>query len=232
MAKVLYGNGISSIRGSIAGSTFSVNANGAYVRNRGTVANPNTSKQQTQRAILSWLSTLWKSISATQKEQWATAASIKSFVNSLGQSYHLTGFQLYMKVNAGLDVIGILPKTTPPADVVVLGVETVNLTLNVADFELSVTFTDTTTVVPAATTLLIEATPPMSLGVYRPKRPDFKKIQTVAALAPTTAINIQAAYASVYGIPPAGTKIFGRAGLVSNTSAQRGESVFDAFVMP
>lgn len=230
MAKILFGGGVSGMRGSIAGTVFSVNANGAYTRNRGAVSNRNTQFQQAARASLATVSGLWRSLTVEEQQSWAAAVSGYTYVDSLGITSTLTGFQLFQKLNQSLFNIGAATISVAPAPITLP-------TLNVGgtEFDISGSTIRTTSVfadsgngiVPAGCVVLLEMTRPLSAGVTAPKRPDFKTILIqpetddigVAALIPR--------YEELYGAFPTLTAtVYARYTVISTVTGQRAAPAF------
>lgn len=86
--------------GSIAGTVFSRNAGGMYVRARANPTNPNTDAQQAVRDAMRELVINWKNfLTAPQREAWNTYAFNTPTLNKLGESTHKTGQQMYLRGN-------------------------------------------------------------------------------------------------------------------------------------
>jgi len=117
MALIKFGGGIADMRGSIAGTTFARNRFGAYARNRTKPVNPNSSRQVTARNNLSSVVQAWYDVlTAVQRANWATYAAAVPWINALGESQYLTGFNMFVRSNlavvgAGLTRIDAAPST-------------------------------------------------------------------------------------------------------------------------
>lgn len=110
MALIKFGGGITEMRGSIAGNTFSRNAYGAYVRSRTKPVNPNTGLQQAVRAALASLTVRWsQTCTAGQRTAWNLYGANVVMTNKLGESINLSGFNHYIRSNAILPTIGLTP---------------------------------------------------------------------------------------------------------------------------
>jgi len=124
MALIRMGAGITDIRGSIGGTTFSKNRYGNYARGRITPVNPNSSAQQAVRNIMGSIVSQWFSdLNATQRAAWGVYAAEINFTNKLGESITLTGFNHFVRTNIarksnGMTVILTAPVelTLPPTD--------------------------------------------------------------------------------------------------------------------
>lgn len=223
MASIMFGGGVSAIRGSIAGQTFSKNANGAYIRNRSKPANTNTIAQQGVRNTFGAIARTWKDLSEAEQQSFIDQAASYPYVNRLGESSVYTGFQLYQKINAALQLIGesairtLIPPVTLPA----------TERFDTPTFDLSLTKIGFVTAwlgagsVPADTVCVVNATRMYSNGTYRPKRQDFKQISVEQPSTDMNAENFWSAYASVYGAPSTvGNFMFMSINLVSTLTGQ------------
>lgn len=86
--------------GSVAGTVFSRNAGGMYVRSRSNPTNPNTDAQQAVRDAMRELVNAWSlTLTNVQREQWNTYAFNTPTLNRLGDSTHKTGQQMYIRGN-------------------------------------------------------------------------------------------------------------------------------------
>lgn len=115
MATISFGGGVTDIRGSIGGTTYSRNRNGAYARARTSPVNPNTAKQTNIRERFGFLATQWSQLTAAQRLAWDTLGSQIIRLNRLGQPYTLSGQQAYNSVNQTRGSFDLLPVATPPA---------------------------------------------------------------------------------------------------------------------
>lgn len=116
--------------GSIAGTVFSHNQGGMYVRARATPTNPNSEAQQAVRdglrqAVFAWSNVLTN----TQRENWNTYAFNTPTFNRLGEATHKTGQQMFVRgavsrLQAGLPLPVTAPSSfdlgdfTPPTSIV------------------------------------------------------------------------------------------------------------------
>lgn len=192
--------------GSYQSLTFSRNRFGQYVRTRAIPVDPSSVFQQAVRARLSTASQTWRTLTATQREGWATLGEQIVRNDTLGQSYSLTGFQCYVQISnnraaAGDAVIADAPAHLPPNPIL-----TLTPTITAASY--SVAFTPT----PLATgeRIFISASPQRSAG--RLFEGDYR-LMLVSAAAATSPSVILSAYIARMGTPVAGNRIF--------TSAQR-----------
>lgn len=108
MALLKFGGGITEMRGSIAGNTYSRNRYGAYARARTKPVNPNSARQQSVRAALAFLTERWSAtLTAAQRAAWNLYGSNVVMTNKLGESINLSGFNHYIRSNTILKLLGI-----------------------------------------------------------------------------------------------------------------------------
>lgn len=90
----------SQASGSIAGIVYSRNAGGMYTRARAMPTNPNTENQQTVRNAMSTLVVAWQNtLTATQRENWATYAFNTPTLNRIGEPTSKSGQQMFLRSN-------------------------------------------------------------------------------------------------------------------------------------
>ena len=187
--------------GSYQGLTSSRNRFGQYVRTRATPVNPNSTAQGLVRARLSANAAAWRTLTGAQREGWDSLGNSLSRTDSLGQTYTLTGFQMYVSVNnlkalAGDASVADAPALTTPSTIL-----TATITLTAA--ALSIAYTPTP--MPAATRLIVFASPQRSAG--RQFEADLRFVQVTAAAA-ASPVNAYAAYVAKFGVPVVGNRVF------------------------
>lgn len=222
MASIKFGGGVADMRGSQGGTVYSRNASGAYTRNRTMPINPNSQLQQATRNAFGNIATAWRGLTEAEQATWIEQAPAYPYLNRLGESSVYTGFQLYQKVNSQLQLCG-----QAGVDTIIAPVEmpittsfefdtfsTTELILNAEN-----SFTNTNEV-PSDLIFVYEATMPLSTGVYRPKRQDFKQVQVIPP-TDVTALDNVAGYTNAFGYyPVVGQKIFVRGFFVSLLTGQ------------
>ena len=101
MALVLLGGGVTDIRGSIGGTTFSRSKAGNYARARMKPVNPVSTAQQFQRQILCRLTRHWNNPAMdTYRAGWTQYAGATTWTNALGQVITIPGISAYLRTNA------------------------------------------------------------------------------------------------------------------------------------
>ena len=162
MAKIKLSMVMSDISGKLNGSVFARNRGGLYVRTKVTPANPQTAAQQLARSILGALSQGWKALTVAQRLSWNNAVTNFASTDVFGDIRNPSGLNLFVKLNANLQNVGIPAITVAPSPTGVIASTPFTL---VADATLG-TFTldNGSIVVPADTSLVIESTAGVSAG--------------------------------------------------------------------
>lgn len=115
MARIFYGGGISSIKGSIGGWTFQENLSGSIVRNRPIQRQNSTPKQTLIHNNLTGAINGWQNLTLLQQLTWNNYAEVHEKVNQWGQSIILTGFNWYYLINFNRVQMGLIFTAAPPA---------------------------------------------------------------------------------------------------------------------
>lgn len=195
---------IAEARGAVAGTVFSRNTFGAYLRTRVTPVNPATVDQALVRSQLTSIAQAWRGLTQAQRDQWNQAAVTFQNTDIFGDSVALTGFVLYMKLNRNLLAIGQAVISTPPLQTSVHNFTSASLAANTGGGTLDITYAP---VIPAATTVIVRATSQLSAGVQFVKT-ELRQIRTITAANPSP-VNVAAAYITKFGaLPVAGSKVF------------------------
>lgn len=213
MAIVKYGNLISEARGKENGVVYSRNTYGAYMRNKVTPINPQTAKQVAQRQRMTTATQLWSTCTEAQVKGWGTLAGLVTNINIFGDNVPLTAFNLFVRVNINLQLIGAATITAPPAPTAPVSLTSIQWEApeDVGD---SVDFSPTP--VPAGTALVIFATSPVKKNkTFVSSEYRFMKKIAAAAVSPA---DISAEYTAAFGTIPVGMKAFVKGFLISTTN--------------
>lgn len=112
--QVKWGALIAEARGAMGGIVASRNRAGAFLRNRTKPVDPGSAKQNIQRSNMTNGVAQWRDLSAAARDLWNAKALVTSFTNRIGESFHPTGMNIFMK-SAQLLLAGQLTAiTTPP----------------------------------------------------------------------------------------------------------------------
>lgn len=216
--KIKWGALVVDGRGKIGGQVASKNKSGAYMKNKVTPTNPQTSFQQARRAILAVLSSAWRALTDIQRTGWIEGSPNYPQTNEFGDTYYLAGNMLYNQLNGNLDTIRVTAISacpTPAASVAIA----IDALINT---ELAQTI-ETDIVVPAGFAMVVRATAPFSAGV---NNYDTKlRVLSIVVAGATNPVDTYADYEDRFGTPVAGQKIGFAIHLVNITTGQAGVPV-------
>lgn len=187
--------------GSMAGTTSSRNRFGQYRRTRAIPVQPRSTFQGTMRNRLAANSAAWRTLTDAQRAGWDGLAGGITRTDALGQSYTMTGPEMYVALNNNKLDAGDAVVPDAPAPVTPGGAETVTITTTGGTLSIAYTVTP----LPANTRLFIYASPQRSAG--RRFENDLRLIAVTAAAA-ASPHNLLAAYTARFGAPVVGNKIF------------------------
>lgn len=115
MANILLGGGITDMRGSIGGTTFSRSAAGNYARARMKPVNPRSALQNLRRANLAHLANHWSQhLTPEERADWRAYAEGTTWSNRLGQSIDISGLAAFVRLNTLLLIGGEGLRTAAP----------------------------------------------------------------------------------------------------------------------
>ena len=124
MAKIkLSAIGITAIRGTIGGTTFSSNRGGIYVKNWAKPSNPMTPSQTRLRNMFGSVVRAWKTLTAAQVGSWNAYAQGRTTTDSLGESRPMSGRGAFISVNQNRLHVGWNMLTIAPSAIKLLAFE-------------------------------------------------------------------------------------------------------------
>lgn len=101
MALIKLGGGVTDIRGSVGGSTFSRCKGGNYIRSNKKPCNPRSSLQNTRRANAAYLAKYWSNdLTEQQRADWRAYAAGTTWTNRLGEAIENNGLSAFLRLNA------------------------------------------------------------------------------------------------------------------------------------
>jgi len=107
MVLIGYGGGVTDMRGSIGGTTFSRAGAGAYARARVKPVNPRSALQATRRAQLAYLTKYWsETCTPEQRADWRAYTAGTTWHNKLGHVIQINGLAAFLRLNAMLAIVG------------------------------------------------------------------------------------------------------------------------------
>jgi len=208
MAIIKFGQIIAEARGSLAGTVFSRNTAGSYMRQKISPVQPQTPAQLGVRALLTTVSQAWRGITSLQRLAWVTVAETFTNINVFGDNVPLTGFGLFVKLNRDLQTIGNPIISDPPLQQAVVGFDTLSLVVDnseiVDDDKVQILFSPD---VPGDQQAVVYMTAPLSPGINFVDS-EYRKI-AVMGLGQTSPFTLGDAYIAKFGlVPPVGAKSF------------------------
>lgn len=115
MARVIYGESITELIGSIGGITFQRNGSGTIARLKPkSPVNPSAG-QSNQQYLLGTLVSAWSILSAANKASWNDFAALHNHFTPWGQEKVLNGYQWFLSCNLNLLLAGEAKINTAPA---------------------------------------------------------------------------------------------------------------------
>lgn len=205
MARVKFGLAVADMRGKLGGGVFTRNRAGSIVRTKVTPKNPATIKQTSTRQIFSYAAQAWRNLTLLIVQGFTRLAKEVSATNVFGDRVQLTAFNLWVRLNSNLVLIGEELLTTVP----VLVPSTPMTTMVVTTLSVSVvTLTFTPATVPTNNVLAVAATRSIRAGRLRTES-DFRIIK----VAPTLTVGVYTAttdYLAVFGEPVVGEYVYFR----------------------
>lgn len=205
-------------RGSVAGTVFSRNKGGAYMRGRVAPLNPNSPRQAAVRQNFASNAKLWSgTLTDAERQAWTFFAQANPLVNILGASIIVSGLSMMMKLNQILLQIGEPIITTPPSDLNVDPIVDVTA-VTVDHTSPAVTGTTLAQSALADTAYYVFASPPRAAG-RKPGTSDYRFMARVDPVASATVVDITSQYQAAFGAFIAGQSV---GILVSQVSITKG----------
>jgi len=115
MAQILFGPTVAAVAGSIGGSTFARNRYGAYIRNRTKPIDPGSNNQNAFRTRVAAAVAAWAALTQAQQLAFNETAKTTDLVNRIGQAFHPSGINLFIRTYNLLDMAATTQVTVPPA---------------------------------------------------------------------------------------------------------------------
>jgi len=115
MALVKFGGGIAAMSGKLGGTVFSRNGAGAISKNWAKPTYPGSARQVTAAGRMSTVVTEWQQgLTNAQRASFNNKAATVSFRNRLGDDFTPSGFNLYVRANTHLIIVGQSMVTDAP----------------------------------------------------------------------------------------------------------------------
>lgn len=209
---------VAEIRGKLNGTVFSRNSSGAYVRNKVTPVNPNTSFQSNVRADFTTVAQSWRDLTGAERDAWNQGVVAFSHTDVFGDNVPLSGFNLHQSLNLNLLAVGQSVITAPPLPGAVFNFTSASLA---ADFTLQTMTVTYAPAIPAGTSVLVKSTAPLSAGKSFVKS-ELRQIDIILT-ADASPFSIETEYIAKFGaVGAVGSKVFMELRAVDDTSGQGG----------
>lgn len=158
--KIKWGALVVDGRGKIGGQIASKNGAGAYMKNKVTPSNPQTTYQTAARALFGVISAGWSSLSAAQIAAWNGAVADWTSTNIFGDLKKPSGKALYQRLNNQAQSAGLSAVTSVPTKVALPNAPITAVPIGVGAATLALTGMYTTT----GTQVVVFAAAPVSAG--------------------------------------------------------------------
>lgn len=217
------GIGMTEGHGKLGGTVIQKGRSGFIARVKVTPVNPQSEFQQSVRSLLAYFSSKFRTLGDTVVAGWNAAAANGFITNNVfGDPIKQTGHGLYVGLNMNLIASNNAEITNAPTPEGVpspLGISPAAATG--ANLLINAEFVGGTDVVPASTTLLVFATPPLSGGVTFVKN-KFRLIGLIAAAGDTGTDDLGTEYGNRFGVPSSGDRYAVRVVTVNNSTGEAG----------
>ena len=204
MAKVNYSTLVADVAGKVGNVVFQRGKAGPIVRSRVIPINPKSLSQSLVRSRMTVRSKAWASLSESQRSSWDSAAASASWTqtDTFGNSFQLSGEQLYIKLNLVIASVGGSAIASPPSKASFAAIAIGTVTAAAGTPAISMPYTGT---LGGNDYLVVSASAQVSAGIMSSKSVAFKQIAEVQSATP---INLLTAYTSEHGALVAGNKIW------------------------
>jgi len=204
VAKVIFGPVVSEARNKQGSLVFSRNHEGAYTRAWVDPSQTWTSARDSVWDTFGPLTKRWSAnLTEAQRKAWRALAATVTWPDKFGNPKHLTGFQLYIKLNMNLAWYVFPTIDTPPANLLIYPPTSITIDLNRTDQHFWLTFAPSP--IPADHYMQINGTAPQNAGVNF-----FGHLwRWFADLEPpeTSPQDLYANYVTKFGVPAVGKRI-------------------------
>ena len=201
MARVQYGALVTELKGSIAGSVFQGGNNSLVLRNKGYRKGTSSLLRTAANAGLIAQATRWRSLTAGQRATWEAMVANWPFIDSFGNSYIGTGYQVFNAYNSALVRMGELVVNTPSIPGVFTPLVGVDCGWALSS-SYSVGFGGTT---PNSQIINVFASAPMSPG-RNTNNLKWKYVSQENSQL-TDESNGPGEYVNIFGLPPVGAQV-------------------------
>lgn len=100
MARIIYSGLVTSIRGSVGGTTFQASAYGFSIKNKANMIRPNSEEQNNRKLCFSTAVNAWINMSDTERSFWESWAATFPQYSKNNPSAKLSGYAAFVKYHA------------------------------------------------------------------------------------------------------------------------------------
>lgn len=211
MAIIKLNGVITRISGKMQGIVFGFSTNGSYIKSNAFSLPQFSEKQTIVQKQIQLISSLWQSLTLTQKNTFQSEVGNYTYINKVGDVANYNAYQIFLYINNNRVVQGLAPLVSCPAYVPVFAADYTFDTLSTTQMLVE----SLETITGHSTVFYLTASLPIT---RQPKASEFKLIDFVSHGDFPTTIDLFAAYVAVFGSPVAGLNIWMRSKEVSNTT--------------
>ena len=209
MAIITCGGGVSGIRGTLGGNTFSANTNGNFVRGWARPRNPRTYSQTIDRYYYQQWPAAWRAITPTQRTDWNDYAFLHPLTNKLGVAFKRSGYQWFCHCNQNLVTCSGSPVADAPLGEQPTAIEPLSLEYDDADPPYNCNVIITPDSFSGVFAVVFSQVVPFSGNMSWPSR--YDKLRSTFSPDPSdTEIDCHIQHSMRYGSPAVGYKWFCR----------------------
>lgn len=208
MATVKFSGLITDLKGKIGGTSFQGSKVGttlksiSYRRNGSKLTKADAGRVVNQKSLIAHLASTWRTLSNANRDSWNTGAVNYPFTNKYGDAYTGSGYQVFMHLNAGLELFGVGANNACPTPQTV---DTSAITGVTKDGTADMTLT-LGAAIPGNSYLQVWATGLKAPGAS-PSKSEYKLINNYDSEAGAS-INIQDDWEEVFGTQGTGGYVF------------------------
>lgn len=180
-----------------------------------------------QRSSFAAFNAGWRALTAAQQAAW-NGASGWTTIDRFSKVVSITGKTLYVTVNRALSNVGIAPLTSPAAQAGTTPPVTASMNGSLAAGHFKLTYT--VTPLAAGVAWALYATSPKSAGIFRPGKSQYRLI-TFLAPAAASPQDKTVAYATKWGAPVAGQKVFWKIIAVNTATGEQSAAFLGSYTV-
>lgn len=214
MAIFTAGGAVGQISGRVAGSVFSHNKSGPYIRNGTFPTQPVTAYKSIAKERLTVVSEGWDALTEPQRIAWRAYAAVTPMINRLGKAVHMGGNAMFVAVNTRVVTTGPLTnfynyllENPPGTDAKPLRFTTSSMSYDIGAGDVALTFDPPA--IAATERIFVEAAVTTNAGITFVK--NLFKLCVVSAQAATSPLSLESGIEARFGALVTGQRLWIRA---------------------